>query len=43
MSKFSVEEFMLEPDQDVFDCLKKDDLIALATHLGLIVKNRGVK
>ena len=38
MSQFSVDKFMLEPDQDVFDCLKKDDLIALGTHLNLNVK-----
>ena len=29
---------MLDPDQDVFDGLKKNDLLALSTHLNLNVK-----
>ena len=37
-SEFNAENFMLDPDQDVFDGLKKNDLLALSTHLNLNVK-----
>ena len=38
MSKFNPEQFMLEPSEDAFYDLKKDELIALAKHLKLEVK-----
>lgn len=38
MSKFDPEQFMLEPSDDAFYDLKKDELISLAKHLKLEVK-----
>ena len=38
MSQFDAEKFMLEPSQDIFSKLRKDELISLATHLRLEVK-----
>lgn len=38
MSKFDPEQFMLEPSEDAFYDLKKDELISLAKHLKLEVK-----
>ena len=38
MSKFNPEQFMLEPSEDAFYDLKKDELISLAKHLKLEVK-----
>ena len=35
---FNAEDFMSEPDQDVFDSLRKDDLLALSLYLNLSVK-----
>ena len=35
---FNAEDFMSEPDQDVFDSLRKDDLLALSQYLNLNVK-----
>ena len=37
-SSFNAEDFMSEPDQDVFDSLRKDDLLALSLYLNLNVK-----
>ena len=37
-TSFNAENFMSEPDQDVFDCLRKDDLLALSLYLNLNVK-----
>ena len=37
-TSFSAESFMSEPDQDVFDNLRKDDLLALSLYLNLNVK-----
>ena len=37
-TSFNVEDFMSEPDQDVFDSLRKDDLLALSLYLNLNVK-----
>ena len=37
-TSFSAESFMSEPDQDVFDKLRKDDLLTLSLYLNLIVK-----
>ena len=39
MSQFDAEKFMLEPNQDIFSKLRKDELILLAKHLNLEVKN----
>ena len=36
---FSVTDFLSSPSGQVFDTLKKDDLIALGLHLGLDVKS----
>ena len=38
MSQFDGEKFMLEPSQDIFRKLRKDELILLAKHLELEVK-----
>ena len=38
MSKFDPEQFMLEPSEEAFYDLKKDELISLAKHLQLEVK-----
>ena len=38
MSQFDAEKFMLEPSQDIFSKLRKDELILLAKHLELEVK-----
>ena len=38
MSKFDPEQFMLEPSENAFYDLKKDELISLAKHLKLEVK-----
>ena len=38
MSKFEPEQFMLEPSEDAFYDLKKEELISLAKHLKLEVK-----
>ena len=38
MSKFDPEQFMLEPSEDAFYDLKKDELISLGKHLKLEVK-----
>ena len=38
MSKFDPEQFMLEPSEDAFYDLKKDELISLAKHLKLEIK-----
>ena len=37
-TRFNAEDFMSEPDQDVFDSLRKDDLLALSIYLNLNVK-----
>ena len=37
-TSFNAENFMSEPDQDVFDSLRKDDLLALSHYLNLNVK-----
>ena len=37
-TNFNAEDFMSEPDQDVFDSLRKDDLLALSLYLNLNVK-----
>ena len=37
-SSFNAEDFMSEPNQDVFDSLRKDDLLALSLYLNLNVK-----
>ena len=37
-TSFNAENFMSEPDQDVFDSLRKDDLLALSQYLNLNVK-----
>ena len=37
-TSFNAEDFMSEPDQDVFDSLRKDDLLALSLYLNLNVK-----
>ena len=37
-TSFNAEDFMSEPDQDVFDSLRKDDLLALSLYLNLSVK-----
>ena len=37
-TSFNAENFMSEPDQDVFDSLRKDDLLALSLYLNLNVK-----
>ena len=37
-TSFNAEDFMSEPNQDVFDSLRKDDLLALSLHLNLNVK-----
>ena len=37
-TSFNAEDFMSEPDQDVFDSLRKDDLLALSHYLNLNVK-----
>ena len=37
-TSFNAEHFMSEPDQDVFDSLRKDDLLALSLYLNLNVK-----
>ncbi len=33
MSQFEPDEFMLEPTEEKFESLRKDDLIALSKHL----------
>ena len=38
ISQFDAEKFILEPSQDIFDKLRKDELILLANHLNLEVK-----
>ena len=38
MSQFDAEKFKLEPSQDIFSKLRKDELILLAKHLELEVK-----
>ena len=37
-TSFNAEDFMSEHDQDVFDSLRKDDLLALSLYLNLNVK-----
>ena len=37
-TRFNAKDFMSEPDQDVFDSLRKDDLLALSIYLNLNVK-----
>ena len=37
-TSFNAEDFMEEPDQDVFNSLRKDDLLALSLYLNLDVK-----
>ena len=37
-TSFNAEDFMSVPDQDVFDSLRKDDLLALSLYLNLNVK-----
>ena len=37
-TSFNAEDFMSEPDQDVFDSLRKDDLLVLSLYLNLNVK-----
>ena len=37
-TSFNAEDFMSEPDQDVFDSLRKVDLLALSLYLNLNVK-----
>ena len=37
-TSFNAENFMSEPDQDVFDSLRKDDLLALSHYFNLNVK-----
>ena len=37
-TSFNAEDFISEPDQDVFDSLRKDDLLALSLYLNLNVK-----
>ena len=37
-TSFNAEDFMPEPDKDVFDSLRKDDLLALSLYLNLNVK-----
>ena len=37
-TSFNADDFMSEPDQDVFDSLRKDDLLALSLYLNLNVK-----
>ena len=37
-TSFNAEDFMSEPRQDVFDILRKDDLLALSLYLNLSVK-----
>ena len=37
-TNFNAEDFMSEFDQDVFDSLRKDDLLALSLYLNLNVK-----
>ena len=37
-TSFNAEDFMSEPDQDVFDSLRKDDLLALSLYLNLNVE-----
>ena len=37
-TSFNAENFIAEPDQDVFDSLRKDDLLALSLYLNLYVK-----
>ena len=39
MSTFNAEEFMVGPDQNKFDNLRKDDLIVLGKHLKLEVRS----
>lgn len=39
MSEFKPEEFMLEPTEDTFQNLRKDDLISLAKHLKIEVRS----
>ena len=38
VTSFNADNFMSEPYQDVFDSLKKDDLLALLLYLNLNVK-----
>ena len=37
-TSFNADNFMSEPDQDVFDSLRKGDLLALSLYLNLTVK-----
>ena len=37
-TSFNAEDFMSEPDQDVFDSSRKDDLLALSLYMNLNVK-----
>ena len=37
-TSFNAEDFLSEPDLDVFDSLRKDDLLALSLYLNLNVK-----
>ena len=37
-TSFNADNFMSEPDQDMFDSLRKDDLLALSLYLNLNVK-----
>ena len=37
-TSFNAEDFMSEPDQDVFDSLRKDDLLTLSLYLNFNVK-----
>ena len=39
MSAFSLEEFMVKPNQSTFELLRKDDLILLGKHLKLEVES----
>ena len=34
-TSFNAEDFMSEPDQDLFDSLRKDDILALSLYLNL--------
>ena len=42
-TSFNAGKFMSEPDQDVFDSLRKNDLLALSLYLNLNDRNHGVR
>ena len=42
-TSFNAEDYMSESDQDVFDSLRKDDLLALSLYLNLNVKESWCK